>query len=204
MERTMRISIDAEKFMERLRNGETPRAIISGKLPGGVRICGIGTYETFRAHCAANPKWGCEAIELAKKNAAVAQKFKGANKRNMTHCQRGHPLSGENLGTRGRKDRTSAVSRYCKLCHFQGGPMSPSELRRVTAAVKAGCTIVEITKSAPNRRPIVTFAKLRRYRVEHPEFDRFIIQNASGVARGQLIQFRIVPANAKFQYSAPT
>jgi len=82
--------------------------------------------------------------------------------------------------------------------------MSPSELRRVTAAVKAGCTIVEITKSAPNRRPIVTFAKLRRYRVEHPEFDRFIIQNASGVARGQLIQFRIVPANAKFQYSAPT
>jgi hypothetical protein len=51
---------------------------------------------------------------------------------------------------------------------------------------------------------IVTFATLRRYRVEHPEFDLFIIQNAVGLSRSILMHFRIVPSNAAFDFPAPS
>jgi hypothetical protein len=41
----VRKAIDAEKFMERLREGLTPSAIIRGKLLGGVRVRGIGNVD---------------------------------------------------------------------------------------------------------------------------------------------------------------
>jgi hypothetical protein len=45
----------------------------------------------------------------------------------------------------------------------------------------------------------VKFSTLARYRRENPEFDRFIIEKARNpYARSQLMQFRIVPANARF------
>jgi len=199
----MRTAIDAEKFMERLRNGETPKAIISGKLPGGIRVRGMSTYRGFREHCAADPTWGREAADLVEKNAAAAQKRKCSR---LTHCKRGHLLAGDNVGY--KRDTNGKFYRYCMPCDrlrtTWAADMTPAEVRRVTAAVKAGFKIQEITKSTPSRRLIVGFAKLRQYRVTHPEFDRFIIENSRDLRSSAVLrQCRIVPANAKFEYSAP-
>ena len=199
----MRTAIDPEKFMEGLRSGFTPRVIISGKQPGGVRVRGTGSYSAYRAYCVANPEWGREAMELAQKNLVAANKRKG---RPLTYCRRGHLLAGDNLAFK-KHVKDGKFYRYCKACHrlraTWANDMTPGEVRQVTAAVRAGFKIQDITRSAPDRQLIVGFAKLKQYRVTHPEFDRFIIQNATGVSRAQLMQFRIVPTNAKFEYCTP-
>jgi hypothetical protein len=83
--------------------------------------------------------------------------------------------------------------------------LTPCEVRRVTEAVKAGFTVGEITRGTATQKMIVNFAKLRRHRVEHPEFDRFVIENARGAgSRVGLLKCRIVPANAHFDFKIPT
>jgi hypothetical protein len=58
----MRVAIDPEKFMERLRDGFTPAAIFLGRLPDGTRVRGMSSRSAFRAYCTAHPEWGREAL----------------------------------------------------------------------------------------------------------------------------------------------
>jgi hypothetical protein len=90
---------------------------------------------------------------------------------------------------------------YRGLC---GAKMKPEQVRRVRAAVAAGFNISEITRGGRGLKSIVTFNTLKRYRVEHPEFDRFIIESARdprSIIR--LRKFEIVPANQRFDLVAP-
>jgi hypothetical protein len=194
---------DPTEFMVRLRSGATPREITSGILPGAARIDGVGSYKAFDAYCAANPEWGREAAILVERNTAAAQKRKGGGRGSLTHCKNGHPFSGDNLIWKPRSDGGRGLWRCCKACKKEttkrGALMKPSELIRVTEAVKAGFKIVDITRNTFGRKAIVTNSKLRRHRLEHPEFDRFLVEHSRNpCSRAQLMRFQIVPENAAF------
>ncbi len=75
--------------MEALRRGLTLRRVTGG---GGAAGKMIVSLAKFKAHCAAYPEWGGEAMKLAAANAKAANHGKGHN-RNKTHCKFGHPFA---------------------------------------------------------------------------------------------------------------
>lgn len=196
---------DPNKFMARLLAGLTPSMIIRGaNFPGKPKNERLGSYESYHAQCKAFPEWGIKARALAAKNSTAAQKRKGQAR---THCKRGHLLAGANLAF--KKDVVDGkIYRYCVACHnfrgLLGAEMKPEQVRQVRSAVEAGLNITHITRGYGDQGPIVNFATLKRYRLEHPEFDRFIIENARDPSsRIKLLKCQIVPANAQFTYATP-
>ncbi|SEB95004.1 hypothetical protein SAMN05444164_0640 [Bradyrhizobium erythrophlei] len=183
--------------MDRLRRGFSLRSVLSGKwTPDGLRVRGIGSLHGFASHCKAFPSWGAEATRLVEINLITANRRKGARKRNLTHCKRGHELSGTNLGIK------ASGQRWCKACNHGlqkiGSVMKPEQIARVHKAIENGLTVGQITQTRGARRLIVTFKALKRYRIENPSFDRFLIENARvRLSRSQLMLFRIVPSNAE-------
>jgi len=107
---------DPNEFMVRLRNGGTPREITSGKLRGGARVDGVGSYKAFDAYCAANPEWGREAAMLVERNTAAAQKRKGGGRGSLIHCKNGHPFLVDNLIWKPRSDGGQGLWHCCKTC----------------------------------------------------------------------------------------
>lgn len=198
-------AVKAHRILAALREGKTLAIICSGKV-NGKRVSSeiLTTYTRFREYCDANPTYAKVARPLLDANYKASNARKG---RPLTHCKRGHLLSGDNLAY--KKDcKNGKVYRYCIACHNyrgeHGAVMKPDQVRRVKAAVLAGLNITEITKGIGQQKGIVNFATLKRYRVDHPEFDRFIIENARDLlSRARLTKFLIVPTNAGFSYSAP-
>lgn len=191
----------AQAVMAALRAGRTLNSICSKRRSNSEWI----EYRSrFLAYCAQHPEYAAEADALIEKNAAVARKQKGYL-RQRTHCNQGHSLL-DPSNVRISIEPKGWIRRRCLICekNQQRTAMTPQELRRVSEAVKAGFKLQDITRSTSGRRLICSFAKLKQHRVQHPEFDRFIIQNASGTSRAQLMQFRIVPTNASFEYAAQT
>jgi hypothetical protein len=107
----MRVAIDPERFMERLRAGHTPSSIFLGKLPDGFRVRGMSSRSALKAYCAANPEWGRKAMALVEKNAEAANARKGSAKRNRMHCVRGYLLAGDNIYINPRSNY-----RVCRKC----------------------------------------------------------------------------------------
>jgi hypothetical protein len=184
----------AGRMMAALRDGRTLRKF-------GVRA------ERLQAYFDAHPEYAAEAKPLIEANARAALYHKGDALRCTTHCRSGrHLLTGRNVeidGTHGR--------RRCRACRMlsaaKASPMSADIATRVKAAIARGSNLTLITKG--RRIPgsgrmdtstyITSFKIIKRYRIEHPEFDRFIIENARDpLSRSHLMRCRIVPANAAF------
>jgi hypothetical protein len=197
---------DPDKFIARLRAGLTPGMIIRGdNFPGEPKIERLGSYESYHAQCENFPEWSTEAKALAARNTAAARKRKGDHIGKRIRCNNGHSLL-DPVNVRVTIDKEGFQRRRCLVCERSQvvGKLTPAEVRRETEAVKAGFSVTEITRGTDTQEAIVNFAKLRRHRVEHPEYDRFIIENARDAnSRVKLLKFRIVPANAQFVYAAP-
>jgi len=192
---TMSVEV-AEIVIAALGSGKTLREICNGRHR-------ITYYERFRTYCAAHPEYARRANALAQRNAAAAQKRKGHNAK-RTRCKNGHSLTDPaNVRlhfNRGYSRRTCLTCE--RLCEAR--PMIAGEVKRVAAAVKSGFKIDDITRSAPGLPRIVGFKKLRRHRVDHPEFDRFLIENMNNAnSRSKLLHCRIVPENARWQFAVP-
>ncbi|MCC8964507.1 hypothetical protein H8A95_19845 [Bradyrhizobium sp. Pear76] len=158
---------------------------------------GLHTKRTFETYCDQNPKWGVRAKALVLANGEAARLRRGAPKRLTTHCNRAHLFEPSNTGMRWNGYR------YCKRCDRDnqkvGPELRPEAVEAVRLAVLNGRTIDDITHTRNGRRAICTFKALKRYRIEQPEFDRFMIENAKNrISRAVLIKCRIVPANATY------
>lgn len=184
----------ADRLMEGLRAGKTPRMF-------AIRPARLEAY--LETH----PDYAAEARPLVQKNSDAARKRKGKGRREDLFCQRGHPFAGENLGWMKAAKGCTSLRRFCKACNDaaqeRGPPLSADQVRRVTEAVKAGRTITSITNSSRSfRKLIVTFRALKRYRIENPDYDRFIIESARNEkSRSRLLRCQIVPANASYEFS---
>jgi hypothetical protein len=80
----------------------------------------------FFDHCQKFPERGHEAMALVEKNGAAARKRKGHA---LTHCKRGHPIAGANLGY--KKYTNCCFYRCCIACHNyhsqHGAEMKPAK-----------------------------------------------------------------------------
>ena len=157
---------DPDGFMTLLKAGFTVTAIITGRHRADRKLVpGLGSRPGFVSHCREFPKWGAEAAALQKQNDLRAKTRKGRFKREMTNCVRGHPLSGSNLGFNRGTSRYPGPWRYCKACHAEasarGVEMTDMQIAKATAAVKAGVTINDITRSRGNRKAICKFVSIR-------------------------------------------
>lgn len=198
--------IDAEKaqrILSVLREGKTLAVICSGRV-NGKRVSSeiIITYVRFREYCDAHPDYNREAQTLLEANYKAADARKGERLRSMTHCKHGHSL--DDAWVTFQNGYSKRDCRTCWLIRSQrGGLIKPQEVRQVKAAVLAGLNLTEITRGRPGQRAVVNFATLKRYRIEHPEVDRFIIENARApLSRSRLLKCQIVPANAGFSFPA--
>lgn len=199
----------AERILLALRQGKTLAVICGGRV-NGKRVSSeiITTYIRFREYCDANSNYAQIAKPLLEANYKASNFRKGKARRCDKTCSRGHVLEGSNVGWKMQGYGTTERSRYCRACEIErenrGPKMKPGELRRVKEAIMSGLTVSQITHRSPQHKMIVTFRKLKRYRIENPEFDRFMIENARApLSRSRLLKCQIVPANIGFNFSAP-
>ncbi|MCC8955206.1 hypothetical protein H8B02_17720 [Bradyrhizobium sp. Pear77] len=137
----------------------------------------------FKAYCDAHPGYALVALPLLETNNKAANWRKGEAKRNRTHCKRGHPLNDATVYL----DRGGS-HRKCMLCTAinEKNPPLPTadQVSRVTAALNAGKTIGEICWGIVDGKkvahPILIHRKLKRYRDENPDYDRFVSSVISG------------------------
>jgi hypothetical protein len=155
----------------------------------------------FKAYCVAHPEYAREAESLLAKNMKLAHARKGSRLRDATHCKYGHPLTPDNVYFFPYRNR---LGRKCKLCTKRNSeappPATEDQIARVTAALNAGQRINQICagmvdgKRVTNR--ILGFNKLRVYRAQNPDFDRFVCSMTSaGRTRAQ--QIRQCPGSAQ-------
>ncbi|GMP11864.1 hypothetical protein TM239_63470 [Bradyrhizobium sp. TM239] len=193
---TLMTSSQVAECMEALRNGLTLRRITGGGKFGKM----IVSLTKFKAHCAAYPAWGAEAMKLARANAKAADFGKG-HKRNLTHCKQGHPLSGDNLyiapGRRERKCMTCTKLRYSTP-----RPPTAGQIERATELLNGGSSLnlVCTGKIAGKlvQEPLFSYRKLRFYRAQHPAFDLLVKSATAGSnSRAQLRRWAIDPTGGR-------
>lgn len=134
-------------------------------------------------YCAAHPEYGQEASALVAANNKAAFRRRSDWKRNLTHCKRGHPLTADNVYPYG-----GGIGRKCKLCtklhNEKPLPATEEQITRVTAALNAGQTISQICIGKRDGKRIgghiLAPNKLKLYRAQNPDFDRFVRSIAPG------------------------
>lgn len=133
------------------------------------------SYEGWHSHCKLFPEWAVKAKALAARNAEPGklrrlEKMGVLRKRAMTHCKRGHELSGDNIyWFRGGKQRK------CRACSLLNNanplPATEDQIRRVTDAINAGKRANQFCgRRTPER--ILGYNKLQLLRQTNPEFDQ--------------------------------
>ncbi|CAL74420.1 hypothetical protein BRADO0477 [Bradyrhizobium sp. ORS 278] len=168
----------AAQVLQALRSGQTLFSICGGRPKNGERYPRITYYEPYRAYCAAKPEYAREANALLAKSTAAANARKGMSKsfKLRTHCLRGHALTLDNLYF-----KSTNGTRQCKACTLasigRGGPVTKQQIEKVRRAVLTGMNISDITRSNGKRKPILSFAQLKRVRIECDNLNRFIIEN---------------------------
>jgi hypothetical protein len=199
---------DPNEFMVRLRNGSTLREIVSGRLPGGARIRGVGSYKGFSTYCAANPEWGREATTLVARNAAAAQKRKGGGRADQMTCKRGHSLADAYTHV----SPQGWVMRNCRTCHQarrdEARPLPAAKLEKVKSMLLAKKPIAEITGQwlrGTKREVTVNATQFYNARKADPDFDLFVrtsipAANARAQAlRGSIYRAKKVTAERREQ-----
>lgn len=178
--------------MEALQHGLTLRRITGGGKAGKM----IVSLTKFRAHCAAYPEWGGEALRLAKLNTKAANALKGGRKgKYAAFCKRSlHAMVGDNVVTSKHHD-----TRYCKACWAERSqrPMTAEEITRVKQALASGWTTRKVTDGipiggGPKDKSIaivparVFFGECKR----DPEFAQFVKSaTVNNTKRGQHIRY---------------
>jgi hypothetical protein len=170
--------------MGSLQNGVTLRRMTGGGRFGPP----IVSLSKFKKHCERYYLWAIEANELAQKNRLAADYLKGAAKRMRTHCQRGHPLSGDNLGIQVSYGRSR--HRYCKQCNRElvaiGGIVKPATISKVKKLLEKGVFLSHITGQRGGHYTVPS-QSLTRYRRENPQFNQFVLQAIEGNTRRALM-----------------
>lgn len=164
----------ADQFMARLKADTTTIRKMTGLCTRHDHFCSFGR---FKKHCELNPGWAAEAWRISTINANLN---KGAKKRAMTHCFRGHSLAGAPV----RRDKKGYLHRECVECDriYQGSIIKPDALIAVTAALTDGATINQVIRGAPkgggprnSRLQLTNVKSFYRYRRENPAFDSFVL-----------------------------
>jgi hypothetical protein len=170
----------AVEFVDKLKAGSTIR-----KLTSGVKKIGpaIVSYERFKKHCELHPEWAAGAWAISQANTA---KGKGDALRVTTHCRAGlHAMTGENVFIDGTHGRRRCLA--CRRASTARLPMIAIEVvEKVKLALTRGASISQITQGKPvgggkrNSRLVITSPKaLKRYRIENPDFNRFVMEAMS-------------------------
>ncbi|MHC2247850.1 hypothetical protein [Bradyrhizobium elkanii] len=151
----------AGRMMAALREGKT------------LRTFGV-TPDRLEAYFVSHPDYEREARPLIAANNVSALRNKGAHQRAKTHCNYGHPLSGDNLLMfRGGKHRR------CRLCMKTFGQekrrFNEDQARRVVAALQEGMTIAEVTATGKPTY-IVNHRALLLFRMKQPKFDQLVVR----------------------------
>jgi hypothetical protein len=155
----------AARMMVALREGKTLRKF-------AVRAPRLEAY--FKAH----PDYEREARPLIAANAKAAFLRKGAYIREKTHCTNGHSFA-----EHGRVAMHKGwLTRQCRACevmrYHRGGVIKPEILKKVTDRLKAKASLSSFTK--PGSGYLVRPDTLARYRREHPDFDRLVVDVIKG------------------------
>lgn len=105
--------------------------------------------ETLKRLRADYPVFDKTVSKLIIKNRKAKQKRGGSHFRDMTHCKRGHPLSGDNLIVRVSHGKWN--ERVCRACRRLRGKfvpyLPPETAARAMQALKNGFSIGQITKA---------------------------------------------------------
>jgi hypothetical protein len=160
---------------------EVLRMLVTGGPPvrggGGESGPPIASLSEFRKHCEMYPDWGAEANRLATVNARAADKLKGRDRSNQTHCKRGHSLADAFIHI----SSEGWVMRNCRTCHEARRdriqPLPASKLRQVESMLLDGKPIAEITGQTLRgvKRPVIVNSVLfYNARKADPAFDLFV------------------------------
>jgi hypothetical protein len=170
----------ANDFMAALREGRTLRRIVGAEKRYGPAIA---SPKKFRTHCTLYPEWGAEANRLATANAKAADKLKGNDRSNQTHCKRGHSLADAFIHI----SPEGWVMRNCRTCHEARRdsiqPLPPAKLQEVKTLLIAKKSIADITGKylRGKKRPLIVNSTLfYNARKADPEFDLFVKQQIIG------------------------
>jgi hypothetical protein len=169
--------MQANEFMAALRAGRTLRRISGGGKKLGPAIASL---KKFHTHCRLYPKWGTEAMRLAKANAKAADALKSP-KRYRRLCKYGHSLDIGRVYF-----RWGYECRRCQKCdrlrNARAGIIKPEALSKATIALRNGTTVNQIVKGQPtgggprNRSLIIlNCTAFYRYRRANPAFNRFVL-----------------------------
>jgi hypothetical protein len=166
---------------------------------GGGEGTPIVSPTKFQLHCEAHPEWGAEARRLATINAKAADRLKGRDRRNQTHCKRGHSLADAFIHV----SPEGWVMRNCRTCHEARRdrlePLPPAKLQEVKAALIAKKSIADVTGQhiRGKKRPvIVNSTRFYNARKADPEFDFFVRQQIAGSnARAQQLRHSLSRAH---------
>jgi hypothetical protein len=169
----------ASRCTASLQEGWTLRRLYNGGNQGKPVV----TSGKLKNHCAAYPEWGAEASRLAKVNAKAADKLKGCNRSNQTHCKRGHSLADAFVHV----SSEGWVMRNCRKCHEARRdriqPLPPAKLQDVKTLLIAKKSVADITGQhlRGKKRPvIVNSTRFYNARKADPEFDLFVKQQIVG------------------------
>jgi hypothetical protein len=165
--------VQAKRCAALLRAGWTLRRLHNG----GGEGTPIVSPSKLQNHCAAYPEWGAEAWRLAKVNAKAADKLKGRDRRNQTHCKRSHSLADAFIHV----SPEGWVMRNCRTCHEARRdriePLPPAKLQEVKTLLIAKKSISDITGKhlrGKKRSIIVNSTRFYNARKADLEFDLFV------------------------------
>jgi hypothetical protein len=171
--------VQANRSTALLQAGWTLRRLYNG----GGEGTPIVSPTKLQLHCAAYPEWGAKAWRLAKLNAKAADRLKGRDRRNQTHCKRGHSLADAFIHV----SPEGWVMRNCRTCHEARRdkiePLPPAKLQEVKAVLIAKKSVAAITGQhlRGKKRPvIVNSTRFYNARKADPEFDLFVRQQIVG------------------------
>ncbi|WP_092147011.1 hypothetical protein [Bradyrhizobium sp. NFR13] len=179
---------------EQLSKSHSPRVMIPtqatqviGLLRAGnslrkIHMANVVTVSKLANHIANYPLFGSEISRLAEANRKAADALKAPKgSKEKTHCLRGHPLSGDNLGF-----KRQGTGRYCKACNLArlktAGTFHPAQIERVKLLLTNGVPLTHITGSRKKGGDFYTAPNnvVERYRRENPEFHAFVLEKVTG------------------------
>ena len=186
----------ANRFMAALRDERTVRRICGGGKFGPA----IASLTKFNKHCILYQEWGSEARRLAAANAKAADKLKGGDRSNQTHCKRGHSLADAFVHV----SPEGWVMRNCRTCHEARRdriePLPTNKLRQVECMLLDGKSIAEIAGKTLRgvKRPVIVNSNLfyNARKADHA-FDLFVReQTADSNRKAQKLRWALHRARA--------
>ncbi|WP_407166607.1 hypothetical protein [Bradyrhizobium sp. ORS 111] len=170
---------DAASLMRQAREGVALKRMVTA--PGKDR----NSLKRYREN---NPEWDATFTPLIQANS-LAIRIAGTKrlKQAITHCLRGHPLSGENIYY------MKNGARQCRACmaYRSQKPASKTQVERAKRALLTGLGVMDIIKRGNGKERIMSPEQWKLLRTTDAAFNRFVLEKTQNPRSVVVMQNRL-------------